>query len=228
MLLRDKRLWFGVIAAVVLAFVSYAVVADLNRANPGHPVSNNSTSAPADDPTTGASSTATTAPPPGEAVIPLVVGERLSEAKAQLSAVGLTNIKSLDSTGQNRIILDDNNWIVEVQSPNPDATVDTHTQIVLKARKPTDEHSPQGTAFGTVPNVVCANLQDAENALHLSGFLVLTTTDGTGQGRIAVLDANWVVTKQSVAAGSRPGLLTHIELTAVKYGEPTGNPDCQS
>jgi hypothetical protein len=31
MVLRDKRLWFGVIAAVILAFVSYAVVADLNR-----------------------------------------------------------------------------------------------------------------------------------------------------------------------------------------------------
>jgi hypothetical protein len=226
MVLRDKRLWFGVIAAVILAFVSYAVVADLNRSGPGHPVSDTSTSTAANDPTTG--STSTTPPPAGEAVIPVVVGERLSEAKAQLTVAGLTNIKSVDSTGQNRIILDDNNWIVEVQSPNADTTVDTHTQIILKARKPTDEHSPQATPFGTVPDVVCANLQDAQDALRSSGFLILTTSDGTGQGRIAVFDRNWVVTKQSVSPGSRPGLLTHIVLTAVKYGEPTDNPNCES
>jgi hypothetical protein len=36
------------------------------------------------------------------------------------------------------------------------------------------------------------------------------------------------VTKQSVSPGSRPGLLTHIVLTAVKYGEPTDNPNCES
>jgi hypothetical protein len=75
MVLRDKRLWFGVIAAVILAFVSYAVVADLNRSGPGHPVSDTSTSTAANDPTTG--STSTTPPPAGEAVIPVVVGDRM-------------------------------------------------------------------------------------------------------------------------------------------------------
>jgi len=223
MVLRDKRLWWGVIAAVILAFVSYAIVSDLNRSKPGQPVSDSSTSPPTGDATP-------TSPPllPGEAVVPSVVGERLNQAKARLSAAGLTNIKAVDATPQNRIILDDNNWIVEVQSPSADATVDTHAEIILKARKPTDEHSPQATPFGTVPDVVCANLQDAQDALRLSGFLILTTSDGTGQGRIAVFDRNWVVTQQSVAGGSRPGLLTHIVLTAVKYGEPTGNPNCES
>jgi hypothetical protein len=224
MVLRDKRLWWGVIAAVILAFVSYAIVSDLNRGTPGQPVSDSSTSPPTDDATT-------TRPPllPGEAVVPSVVGQRLNQAKARLSAAGLTNIKAVDATAQNRIILDDNNWIVEVQSPAADTTVvDQRAQIILKARKPTDAHSPQPTPFGTVPDVACANLQDAQNALHGSGFLIVTTTDGTGQGRVAVLDGNWVVTKQSVAAYSRPGLLTHIVLTVVKYGEPTDNPDCET
>jgi beta-lactam-binding protein with PASTA domain len=230
MLLRDKRLWWGLIAAVILAFVSYAVVTDISHGGPGANVSDNATitSTPAGDDTASATPTGPPPPLPGEATVPAVIGERLSQAKAQLTLAGLTNIKAVDATPQNRIILDDNNWIVEVQSPAADTNVDLHTQIVLQARKPTDEHSPQAAPLGTVPDVVCANLQDAQNALRLSGFLLLTTSDGTGQGRIAVFDRNWVVTKQSVAAGSRPSLLTHIVLTAVKYGEPTDNPDCQT
>lgn len=224
MVLRDKRLWLGLTVAVVLAFVSYAVVSGLNRGNPGRTVSDQST-------ITGspvASATTTSPIPDGYVTIPAVINERLSQAKAQLTLLGLTNVTTQDATGQNRIVLDDNNWVVDSQSPEVGAVVDPHTQIVLRVRKPTDSHSPQPTAFGVVPNVVCANLQDAQDALRHSGFFVLTSKDGTGRGRLVILDRDWVVTAQSVAAGSKPSVTTHIELTVVKYGEPTNNPNCQS
>jgi beta-lactam-binding protein with PASTA domain len=222
MVLRDKRVWWGAVAALLLAFVSYSVVSGLTR----------KTSNVAQQTTmTGSPQTSTTRPhtvPDGDVTIPAVVGDRLSQAKAKLSAVGLSNVHAQDATGKNRIVLNDSNWIVEVQSPAADTPVDPRTEIILKVRKPTDAHSPQSTPFGTVPDVVCANLQDAQNALRGAGFFVLTSKDGTGRGRTAIFDRNWVVTAQSVKPGTRPSLTTHVELTVVKYGEPTNNPDCQS
>jgi hypothetical protein len=81
---------------------------------------------------------------------------------------------------------------------------------------------------GVVPNVTCMNLQDAQNSLQSAGFFNLASVDGLGQGRMQILDRDWVVTKQSVAAGTRPAALTRIVLTAVKYGESTGSSGCQS
>jgi beta-lactam-binding protein with PASTA domain len=228
-LLRDKRVWVGVVAAVILAFVSYSIVSNMGS-GPTRNV--------ADDGSPSPSVAASTSPlpsasdkkvvPPGSAQVPAVIGERLNQAKLNLTAVGLTNVHVEDVTGQGRPVLEDNNWIVETQSPEPDLVVDTHTQMTLKVRKPTDSHSPQETAFGVVPNVVCANLQDAQDALNHSGFVFITEHDATGQKRTPVLDRNWVVTEQNVPPGSQPGPTTHIVLTVVKYGEPTNNPDCES
>jgi hypothetical protein len=222
MLLRDKRLWLGLAIAVVLAFVSYAVVVHLNT--PGRPVADSSSLPAAPPPTT------TTAPhiPPGDALIPPVVGERLPQAKAQLTLAGLSNVSVQDASGQNRIVLEDNNWIVDSQSPQVGIVVDGHTQIVLKVRKPTDSHIPPSVPFGTIPDVVCASLENAYNALHASGFLVTTASDATGAGRSTLLDRNWVVLGQSAAPNSRPSVFTHITLSVVMYGEPTGDTGCQS
>jgi hypothetical protein len=82
------------------------------------------------------------------------------------------------------------------------------------------------TTAGTVPNVVCAELQDAQDALRAAHFFVLTSKDASGQGRMALVDRDWVVIAQSVRAGTSPGLTTHIELTVVKYGEPSGGSGC--
>ncbi len=76
--------------------------------------------------------------------------------------------------------------------------------------------------------MTCMNLQDAQNTLQSAGFFNLASMDGLGQGRQQILDRDWLVTKQSAAAGSRPKLLTRIVLTAVKYGESTGASGCRS
>ena len=52
--------------------------------------------------------------------------------------------------------------------------------------------------------------------------------DGGGQGRMQILDRDWVVIAQSVPAGSKPRLSQRIVLTSVKYGEPTGSSGCKS
>jgi hypothetical protein len=224
MVLRDKRLWLGLIVAVVLAFVSYKVVLGLNKSNTTHTVSDQSTITPSSP-----VSTSTTPPIPfGDVAVPSVLNQRLAQAKAQLTLVGLTNVKVEDGTGQNRIVINDNDWIVDGESPAVDTPVDPHTQIVLKVHKPTDAHKPANTGFGTIPDVVCANYQDAENALHHSGYFLITGSDGTGQGRNVILDLDWVVVGQSAPAGSRPSITTHITLTVVKYGEPSTNPNCQT
>jgi hypothetical protein len=45
---------------------------------------------------------------------------------------------------------------------------------------------------------------------------------------VQVVDRNWVVIRQSVAAGARPDKKARITLTAVKFGEPTGDSGCKS
>ena len=81
---------------------------------------------------------------------------------------------------------------------------------------------------GTLPNVVCKDLQAAQDTLQAAGFYNLGSEDGTGQGRAQLIDRNWVVVAQSARAGSAPSPTTRIVLTAVKYGEPTGNSGCPS
>ncbi len=227
MLLRDKRVWLGVVVAVVLAFVSYYVVSNLGT-DPNKKVAEQSLDTPSPAGSNSPLPSDQANVPAGSVRMPVVIGQRLNQARVNLTGLGLTNIKLVDVTGQNRPVIDEQNWVVDVQEPSPDVVIDTHTQVTLKVRKPTDEHSPQKTGFGVVPDVVCANLQDAQDALRESGFLILTSTDGSGQGRLVVIDRNWVVTAQSAPAGSKPGVTTHITLTVVKYGEPTNNPACSS
>jgi PASTA domain len=162
----------------------------------------------------------------GDAV-PNVVGQRLTAAEKALSAAGYRSVKPVDDTGRNRVVIDPKNWTVDSQTPPAGADAATGTTITLRVRRPSDSATP-GTTLGVVPNVTCMNLQDAQNALQSAGFVNLASVDGLGQGRQQILDRDWVVTKQSAVAGSKPKLLTRIVLTAVKYGESTGASGCRS
>ena len=76
--------------------------------------------------------------------------------------------------------------------------------------------------------MVCLDLQSAQDALRAAGFYVVTPHDGTGKSRVVLVDRNWVVIVQSVRPGTSPDRLTHIVLTVVKFGEPTGDSGCPS
>jgi beta-lactam-binding protein with PASTA domain len=160
--------------------------------------------------------------------VPAVVGDRLVDAERTLVAAGFKDIKRVDATGQDRTVVNPENWVVRAQDPAPGTRTGTHTKITLRVAKPSDASAGGTAAPGIVPNVVCRDLQTAQDTLQAAGFGNLTSEDGTGQGRAQIIDRNWVVIRQSAPPGSRPDPVTRITLTAVKYGEPTGAASCPS
>lgn len=73
-----------------------------------------------------------------------------------------------------------------------------------------------------MPDLVGANLQDAQNAIQSLtdfGIAVTTSTDATGAGRNQVLDANWTVCGQNVDPGETISAGTMIDFAAVKLEE---------
>lgn len=110
-----------------------------------------------------------TSPTPADPAMPNVVGMRLSEAKEMLSAQGYPSVEE-DSTGQARQILEPLNWVVEAQLPEADAPAPRGTQVVLKVRKPTDGAGDTTASPGTVPNVLCKDLQSAQDTLQAADF----------------------------------------------------------
>jgi beta-lactam-binding protein with PASTA domain len=162
------------------------------------------------------------------APVPRVVGQRLVAAEHALSAAGFHDVKPVDDTGRNRIVIDPENWTVDSQTPAGGTSASTGTTVTLKVRRPTDAGGTTSVTRGVIPDVTCMNLQDAQDTLQSAGFLNLASVDGLGQGRQQILDRDWLVTNQSRAAGSRPKLLARIVLTAVKYGESTGASGCRS
>jgi len=178
--------------------------------------------APSPTATTTASST------PGGPKMPKVVELRLVEARELLKAQGY-RVAEEDETGQKREILEPVNWVVVSQSPEADAEAPSGTEVRLKVRKPTDTStSSEPATRGVVPNVVCLDLQKAQDTLQAVGFYVLGSEDAAGQGRQQLVDRNWVVVSQSEAAGGTPDPKTKITLGAVKFGEPTGASGCKS
>lgn len=160
--------------------------------------------------------------------VPNVVGVRFSAAETALHKAGLYRVLGVDDTNRGRTVLNSENWIVDSQSPAAGTKIAVTTEVKLKVRRPTDTSSTPKATKGTVPDVVCANLQDAQDTLRGDDFYNLGSTDGTGNGRMQILDRDWLVIKQSVPPGSKPGLLKRIVLTVVKYGESTGSSGCKS
>jgi hypothetical protein len=73
-----------------------------------------------------------------------------------------------------------------------------------------------------MPNLVGVNLQDAQDRIQsLTDFGVAVTTshDATGAGRSQVLDRNWKVCDQSIAAGRPITATSKIDFGAVKIDE---------
>ncbi|MCR5980329.1 PASTA domain-containing protein [Gordonia jinghuaiqii] len=71
-----------------------------------------------------------------------------------------------------------------------------------------------------MPDVVCMNLQAAQNAIQAAGVFFSRSTDASGEGRSQLVDSNWVVVAQT------PGPSTPFDegeavLSAVKIGEPS-------
>ncbi|MGX1612649.1 PASTA domain-containing protein [Micromonospora chalcea] len=162
------------------------------------------------------------------ATIPEITGLRLSEGEERLRSRGILSINVVDASGKGRMILEKDNWVIVSQRPEAGTSADTATSVTLNVSKPTDPQPTINAVEGKVPDVVCRDLQAAQDALRAAGFYLLLPKDGLGQGRFPLVDRNWIVVGQSAPAGSSPATSTRIELMVVKYGEPTGNSGCPS
>jgi beta-lactam-binding protein with PASTA domain len=160
--------------------------------------------------------------------MPDVVGRRLSDAEAALSAAGLMSVNAVDGSGRGRHILEKDNWVVQKQNPQPGEAIMDGAAVTLTVTKPTDDQQTIEAEPGVIPAVVCHDLQDAQDAMRGAGFYVVIAKDGLGQKRYPLIDRNCIVVGQSAKAGSRPEKKTVIELTVVKFGEPTGSSGCKS
>lgn len=71
-----------------------------------------------------------------------------------------------------------------------------------------------------MPNVVCMNLQAAQDSIQEAGVFFSRSADASGAGRNQVIDSNWIVVGQTPSAGEPVGEGEAV-LSAVKIGEPS-------
>ena len=69
-----------------------------------------------------------------------------------------------------------------------------------------------------MPDVVCMNLQAAQDRIQSAGVFFSRSEDATGEGRSQVLDRNWIVVAQTPAPGA-PFTEGEAVLSVVKIGE---------
>ncbi|WP_410661180.1 PASTA domain-containing protein [Amycolatopsis sp. lyj-112] len=100
--------------------------------------------------------------------------------------------------------------------PGAPATV---TETSVSVQPPAATSAPAAAGLVTVPDVSGMNHQDAQDAMQAAGLYNLREVDGTGKGRMLVMDRNWVQTGQDPAPGKKVAADAVITLTAVKVGE---------
>ncbi len=71
-----------------------------------------------------------------------------------------------------------------------------------------------------MPDVMCMNLQAAQNLIQDSGVFFSRSVDASGKDRMQVNDSNWEVVGQTPAVGSPFGDGDAV-LSVVKIGEPS-------
>ncbi|MFT3663165.1 MAG: hypothetical protein QM809_17900 [Gordonia sp. (in: high G+C Gram-positive bacteria)] len=104
-------------------------------------------------------------------------------------------------------------------------TVENPSAPPESAATPSDDAAGQGSSKKAVmPDVLCMNLQAAQNKVQESGVFFSRSEDATGKARQQVWDRNWIVVGQRPAAGTRIGEGDAV-LSVVKYGEPNQCPN---
>lgn len=98
--------------------------------------------------------------------------------------------------------------VTETVSPAPAPAPATPTQQAPAAVPP--------VTTGVIPDVVGVNHQLAQDTMQAAGFYNLSEEDATGQGRMLVLDRNWVVVSQEPEPGTKAPLDVTIILRSKK------------
>ena len=71
-----------------------------------------------------------------------------------------------------------------------------------------------------MPDVVCLDLQTAQDTIQEAGVFFSRSHDATGRDRMQLLDSNWQVVAQTPAPGTPIGELEAV-LDVVEFGEPS-------
>jgi hypothetical protein len=100
-------------------------------------------------------------------------------------------------------------------TPTPTETV---TATPEPAASPVKTKAAEPTRI-RVPNVVGHNHQKAQDEMQAHGLYFLVEKDATGQNRLLLWDRNWVVVRQTPAAGKLVDSATTITLYSKKIGE---------
>jgi hypothetical protein len=85
--------------------------------------------------------------------------------------------------------------------------------------EPGDASASEGEG-AVMPDVVCMNLQDAQDTIQTTGVFFSRSRDATGEGRHQIIDSNWQVVAQTPAPGTPIGEFEAV-LDVVKFGEPS-------
>jgi hypothetical protein len=80
--------------------------------------------------------------------------------------------------------------------------------------------SSSGGGSIAVPDVVGKDHQLAQDTMQSAGLYNLSEEDATGQGRMLLIDRNWVVVEQKPAAGTQVAADQTITLRSKKYTDP--------
>jgi len=100
--------------------------------------------------------------------------------------------------------------IVEVTTSIPTPTNETAAPVATQPYV--------APVAATMPDVVCMNLQDAQDRIQQENVFYSRSQDATGQDRMQVIDSNWIVVEQQPSPGSPFGEGDAV-LFVVKYGE---------
>lgn len=102
-------------------------------------------------------------------------------------------------------------------------TIAPTTAAPATAPPTTDAPAPAPAPQAVMPDVVCLNLQVAQDRIQSeTGIFLSLSEDASGAGRSQLLDSNWIVVAQRPAPGTPFGEGDAV-LSAVKLEEPN---DC--
>ncbi|MFC8532675.1 hypothetical protein ACFUJY_01760 [Streptomyces sp. NPDC057249] len=107
-------------------------------------------------------------------------------------------------------------------APRATVTVTASPKAVAEPPAPKATTRPADDDSGakvSVPDFVGMGLQSAQDAAQAKGFYALTSHDSAGRDRMQLLDRNWKVCSQNVAAGKSVPTTTELDFGAVKTEE---------
>lgn len=82
------------------------------------------------------------------------------------------------------------------------ATAKAATPVPTTAATTTAARVADVQPTAVMPNVVCMDLEAAQDTIQAAGVFFSESVDATGQGRAQVWDRNWIVVDQTPAAGA--------------------------